>query len=1142
MAYSVNLRALSILFLFGMITGVNAQNPGDTITVQTIDYNSTTRDTMITFPDFSGLTFEKVLMRYNMRCRDGAINTTGGNNVACGEWDYSCNTYLTDSTRTDSVSAIHPDFIVSGFDGTVYPYRSDPTYTYYQSIQTEVIYNNVISEETITVGSGDISDETPFNNEVGDAKTIYLYTADDLINAGLSNGTITGLRMEISELGSQVTNLRISLKETDATELDPSDPHLGGYTQVYYLNTTFDAVGEYQFNFSEDFEWDGSSGILVQLTYDNTEGTGSEVLSQAAEQRGLSSSAEDYFLEFNGESYLAIENSYPSVSSEITISFWSYGNEDLLPANTTIFEGKDLVDSRQLNVHLPWGNSRVYWDCGNDGSGYDRIDKAANLDEFAGQWSHWAFTKNTSTGSMKIYLNGNLWHSGNGKTKPIDLQALRLGRSILGSRTYYGKMDEFQVWDIELSAQLIQDYMHTSIDEEHPYYENLVTYYKFNEGNGDLASDETNLHNATLEASPVWRQKEGRNIMMDFELLSELPNLTLVQGEYETTAVETPVLDSLINPSNTVISFGIEGTDLIELGQEIYYLAGSLPIFDEGGDEVGSINVEPENTIEIGELFYYQKFPMKYEIMSFVTPYGIGLDMTPTGRTWTFDLTDFTPILNGSKRMTLERGGQWQEEMDIQFQFIVGTPPRDVIDIQQIWKVDQRNYAVINDDTYFPPRDVPTLVNGSGFKVRSAITGHGQEGEFIPRTHHVDINGGTNEFSWQVWKECSANPLFPQGGTWIYDRAGWCPGMATDVQEFDISDMVTPGETINIDYGMNTATGDSRYIVNHQLVTYSEPNHQLDAAVVQIRKPSDEFEFDRFGTICHTPEVVIRNTGSETLTSAIITYWVNDATTPETFNWSGSLEFLESETVLLPTPQTLWQSLSPESNEFYVSISSPNGGSDEYSFNDTFKTGFVIPEVVPNHFIIIVTTNNQPQENDYVVKDDNGNVIFERDFTAANTLHRDTLMLDVGCYTFTFNDSDDDGINFWANNDGNGVVRMKEVSGPTFKYFETDYGDGIHYEFTIDYPLTYEELRVEPSLKIFPNPTTDDFQLSFSGFDDVVNVRILNAVGQVLFNERLVNPSPDFVQEFSLAGFESGVYVVQVTDGSRVSSEKVMKE
>ena len=105
-----------------------------------------------------------------------------------------------------------------------------------------------------------------------------------------------------------------------------------------------------------------------------------------------------------------------------------------------------------------------------------------------------------------------------------------------------------------------------------------------------------------------------------------------------------------------------------------------------------------------------------------------------------------------------------------------------------------------------------------------------------------------------------------------------------------------------------------------------------------------------------------------------------------------------------------------------------------------------------------------------MVKDDNGNVIFERDFTAANTLHRDTLMLDVGCYTFTFNDSDDDGINFWANNDGNGVVRMKEVSGPTFQYFETDYGDGIHYEFTIDYPLTYEELRVEPSLKIFPNP------------------------------------------------------------------------
>ena len=129
---------------------------------------------MVVFPDFSGLTFEKVLMRYNMRCKDAAVNTTGGNNVACGEWDYSCNTYLTDSTRTDSLGTIHPDFIITGFSGSTYDYTTVPTYSYYQATQEEVTYTEVLSEVVSEIGSGSMSDETPLNNDLGDAKSQYL--------------------------------------------------------------------------------------------------------------------------------------------------------------------------------------------------------------------------------------------------------------------------------------------------------------------------------------------------------------------------------------------------------------------------------------------------------------------------------------------------------------------------------------------------------------------------------------------------------------------------------------------------------------------------------------------------------------------------------------------------------------------------------------------------------------------------------------------------------------------------------------------------------------------------------------------------------------------------------------------------------
>ena len=113
-----------------------------------------------------------------------------------------------------------------------------------------------------------------------------------------------------------------------------------------------------------------------------------------------------------------------SINNEITVSFWVYGDENTLPYNSTIMEGLDANGTRNLNIHFPWSNSRVYWDCGNNAGSYDRIDKAASQNEFSSQWNHWAFTKNCSTGEMKMYLNGVLWHSGNNKTAPIDIKKL----------------------------------------------------------------------------------------------------------------------------------------------------------------------------------------------------------------------------------------------------------------------------------------------------------------------------------------------------------------------------------------------------------------------------------------------------------------------------------------------------------------------------------------------------------------------------------------------------------------------------------------------------------------------------------------------------------------------------------------------
>ncbi|MEZ4985339.1 MAG: hypothetical protein R2795_09935 [Saprospiraceae bacterium] len=63
------------------------------------------RSGYFTFPANEGQTYEKILMRYNMRCHDAAI---GSGNVGCREWDYSCNTFITDPTRVDSARDTPP--------------------------------------------------------------------------------------------------------------------------------------------------------------------------------------------------------------------------------------------------------------------------------------------------------------------------------------------------------------------------------------------------------------------------------------------------------------------------------------------------------------------------------------------------------------------------------------------------------------------------------------------------------------------------------------------------------------------------------------------------------------------------------------------------------------------------------------------------------------------------------------------------------------------------------------------------------------------------------------------------------------------------------------------------------------------------
>jgi hypothetical protein len=167
-------------------------------------------------------------------------------------------------------------------------------------------------------------------------------------------------------------------------------------------------------------------------------------------------------LEFDGiDDYISVPVDVFSRlgTSQVTICLWQYGTG---PQYTTVFQGIDDADpdpayaSRVLNAHIPWG-TEVFWDSGDD-TGYDRVYKAAKESEYSGKWNHWTFTKNTSTGQMKIYLNGGLWQSGTDLTTPIgigDIIIFNIAANPVPDEFYSGMLKDFRIYSYELTAEEI---------------------------------------------------------------------------------------------------------------------------------------------------------------------------------------------------------------------------------------------------------------------------------------------------------------------------------------------------------------------------------------------------------------------------------------------------------------------------------------------------------------------------------------------------------------------------------------------------------------------------------------------------------------------------------------------------------------
>lgn len=1128
----------ALLLLAGLVgfTEVSAQSPGDTIVVQSLNFQSGTRDTIVHFPT-APTSYHKVYMQYSLRCKNAQVSTGANRNRGCGEWDYSCNTYLHDSTHVDSISSTTPEYTITGYSGTSFAYSIAPTYDFHQSFQQNVTVTGTPTDTSALVGAGTLALNNVLPTDTFAAKSQFLFTASELSNAGAFAGNLDAITLNVSANPGQAKFFRVRLKATTATALSDASPELAGFTEVYYHNTQF-TTGANKIYFSTPFNWDGTSNIIVETSFTNS-GNGTAItFDGTAGGTGLISKG-DHNFNFDGSNYIEA-NSYTGVlgNSNRTIEAWiktTTGGAAIASWGTNSTGEKWLF---RLNGS---GNLRV------EVSGGFRVGTSVIND---GQWHHVAAVLDgNNVTNVDLYVDGQLETVSASQAMAINTTGGTNFQITKGHHNNYlnGNISEVRLWSKALTAAEIQDWRYKTVTNSHPSYSDLELYYPLNSGNGSFIIDATsNANNASAMNGTIWTPANGIDHFKNLESVTSRPNTTFHQGQYNLTVVTDTVLDSVLRQQHIVNQYAVfskmgtlQSDSIGLLNSNTYYDASPQAVYNPNGIQVDTIPVTADGTITVADLNYWQRSPSKFEIMSFVTPYGIGIDFGQEGKTWTFDMTDFLPIMNGQKRMTIERGGQWQEEMDIKFLFVVGTPVREVLDIQQIWRVDYPSFANISSDRYFEPRDVMMNSNGESFVIKSAITGHGQEGEFIPRDHWINVNGGSTEFNWQVWKECAINPIFPQGGTWIYDRAGWCPGEATDIKVSDITSMVTPGQTATIDYGITTASGDSRYIVSHQLVTYGQDNFTQDAAIIDIISPTRKVEHGRKGAICEGVKVLIQNTGTTALTTLHFDYWVNGDPTPQTYDWTGNLAYLETTEVTLPSSYNLWNYLSGGAdNTMHVEISAPNGGADDYAFNNKMSTLFDIPEFMPADFIVSLRTNSTGNQSSYTLTDQSGNVILSRSNLASNTTYDDTVHLALGCYNFRLEDSGDNGISFWANNEGSGSLRFRNIGSVIpLRNFNGDFGRFINFDFTVSTPLTLEDEEAVTGIEIYPNPAVNSFTVKVQDATET-EISIYNNVGQRM---ELSAKAEGNIAVYSTESLSKGVYFVHVKEkSSKVTIKKLV--
>ncbi len=305
----------------------------------------------------------------------------------------------------------------------------------------------------------------------------------------------------------------------------------------------------------------------------------------------------------------------------------------------------------------------------------------------------------------------------------------------------------------------------------------------------------------------------------------------------------------------------------------------------------------------------------------------------------------------------------------------------------------------------------------------------------------------------------------------------------------------------------------------------------------------------------YLPTVSLMNVGTTVLTSAQINYQLDNGTAQQ-YNWTGSLNQWQAQTISLPVIQ-----FAAGNHTFSATVSNPNQALDENATNNQSVANIVVTAVPETIDLLKVTLLTDDYADETYVELLNsagavvwfeGNEIVAGNFGTSNfpaptdpttplqnntTYNYDIPLTAFECYTFVIYDYYGDGMgaSLWGGTDG-ALSLADNNSIDIFTLPAADFGDSAAAVVRHIDDVSIDEASFD--LSIAPNPATTELYINWYN-NAQMHIQLFDVCGKQLLS---LQQEASAIQ-LDIQGVCAGTYLLQLTNANgQVVKKKFVKQ